>query len=262
MAKRRKGAKKSSASGSRTKRPTEKKRPVSPAPKKAAPKKGGSTQRSRSRAAVKGWETRRRENPLRWGVKAIAKRRKQLKTLEFTTKDIEKGWQELERKALRQDEEARRTGGEHPIISAKLAPLERLEAQIAEMKTMIRTFNSPSPDHWELTAYHMLENFITIKDMGGLEEDTWVIAVGTEVLSKYGDFKDAERAQDFIDSHAIERGRPLLVTGVKTAYQKWYEAKQEARAYSPDWPAWMAMIGSVLGLPMHGHFSVESFVTS
>lgn len=259
MAKKRKGAKKVSASRSRPSngKQAKKPRPVSPVPKKRVrPSKKGSS------AARKGWETRRRENPLRWGVKAIAKRRKQLKTLEFTTKDIEKGWQELERKALRQDEEARRTGGEHPLISAKLAPLERLEAQIAEMKTMIRTFNSPSPDHWELTAYHMLENFITIKDMGGLEEDTWVIAVGTEVLSRYGDFKDAEKAQEFIDSHAIERGRPLLVTGVKTAYQKWYEAKQEARDHSPDWPAWMAMIGSVLGLPMHGTFSVDSFVTS
>jgi hypothetical protein len=168
----------------------------------------------------------------------------------------------IERKALKQRAEAEAAGGTHPLVAAQLAPFERIEAEISKMKTMIRTFNSPVPDHWELTAYNMLENFITLKDMGALDMDVWVVAVGTDVLSKYGDFHSAEDAQDAIDRNDIERGRPLLVTGVKTAHQKWYEAKSEARLYSKDWPAWMAMIGSVLGLPMHGDFSVESFITS
>ena len=264
MAKKRKGAKRgSSASRSKVPQANKPKRrtPVSPAPKKRAPTTD-KVAKSRSSAARKGWETRRRENPLRWGSRALAKKRKQLKTLEFTAADIEREWKSLERKALKQFKESEAAGGEHPEITRKLAPLRRIEGEIAAMKTMIQTFNSPLPDRWELEAYHTLENFITLKDGGALKEDSWVVAVGSEVLSKYGTFATPDAAQEAIERYEIERGRPLLVTGVKAAHQKWYEAKTEARLHSKDWPAWMAMIGSVLGLPMHGDFSVDSFVTS
>jgi hypothetical protein len=270
MAKKRKGAKKTSASRSKPSKAKSPKRrpPVSPTPRKTAPK-GGTTHKSRSRAAVRGWETRRRENPLRWGSKAIAERRGKLgevrkakKTLEFTSADIEREWRSIERKALKQRDEAEAAGGEHPLITAKLAPLRRIRAEMDQMETMITTFNNPLPDRWELEAYHTLENFITLKDGGALKEDSWVVAAGPEVLSKYGTFDTPGAAQETIERLGIENGRPMLVTGVKASYQKWYEAKTEARLHSKDWPAWMAMIGSVLGLPMHGDFSVDSFVTS
>jgi hypothetical protein len=221
MAKRRKGAKKSSASGSRTRESKVKKRPrpVSPVQRKRAPKKG-SVAKKRSSAARKGWETRRRENPLRWGREAIAERRKNSRVVDDSARAIEREWREIEQKALRQKEEAERAGGTHPEIAKKLAIFERIETEIAAMKQNIRTFNSPRPDPWELKAYTLLEKFITLHDFGGSHEE------------------------------------------IVEAHTAWYAAKQEARERSPDWPAWMAMIGSVLGLPMHGPFSVDSFVTS
>ena len=220
MAKRRKGVKKSSASGSRTKRPREK-RPVAPVPKKRAPAKRERSARELTLAARKGWETRRRENPLRWGREAVAKRRENRGKLQSSESAIEREWREIERKALIQKEEAENApGGIHPTIAGKLATLERIEGEIAAMKQNIRTFNSPRPDPWELRAYTLLEKFITLRDFGGTHEE------------------------------------------ITEAHRQWYAAKQDAREKSPDWPAWMAMIGSVLGLPMHGTFSVDSFVTS
>ena len=223
MAKKRKGAKKLSASGSRAKaaKPKKRKAPVSPAPRKTAPKKGRTSKKARSRAAVRGWETRRRDNPLRWASKAIAKKRKALRTLKSSTTAIEREWRSLERKALKQQKEAEAAGGVHPDIAKKLGPIQEAINRMEEMKTMIRTFNSPMPDQWELEAYNYLERFISIRDSG------------------------AATAQQMKEAHA-----------------EWYAAKQVARERSKDWPAWMAMIGSVLGLPMHGTFSVDSFVTS
>lgn len=226
MAKKRKGAKRgSSASRSRPSEPKPKKaRPVAPVPRKRAPAKRervtAPSKSDRSSAARRGWETRRRENPLRWGREAVAKRRKNSRVVEDAHKAIEREWREIERKALRQKRRAEKAGGVHPEIARKLAPLERLEQQIAEMKTNIRTFNSPTPDEWEMRAYVLLEKFITLRDFGGESAD------------------------------------------IKKAHQAWYQAKMIAREKSKDWPAWMAMIGSVLGLPMHGKFSIDSFVTS
>lgn len=234
MAKRRKGAKRgTSASRSKShkakpkppKKPVvgvKKRRPgkpVSPVQRKRAPKRE-KVSKKRARAARKGWETRRRENPLRWGREAIALRRQNSKVVESSTAAIEREWKRLEKKALRQAREAEKAGGIHPTIAAKLAALESVEAQIQKMKDNIRTFNSPSPDQWEIKAYNLLEKFITLRDFGASSED------------------------------------------LKKAHQKWYQAKMIAREKSKDWPAWMAMIGSVLGLPMHGTFSVDSFVTS
>jgi hypothetical protein len=226
MAKKRKGAKEASASRSKPKKAKQssKKRPVkpvSPAPRKTAPKKGRTSKKARSRAAVRGWETRRRDNPLRWASKAIAKKRKALKTLKSSTNAIEREWRSLERKALKQQKEAEAAGGIHPDIAKKLGPIQEAINRMEEMKTMIRTFNSPMPDQWELEAYNYLERFISIRDSG------------------------AATAQQMKEAHA-----------------EWYAAKRVARKRSKDWPAWMAMIGSVLGLPMHGTFSVDSFVTS
>ena len=218
MAKKRKGAKRgSSASRSRVPKAKPKKpaRPVAPVPRKRV-----RTPKEKSSAARRGWETRRRENPLRWGKGAIAERRKNSKVLDVTSTTIEREWREIERKALKQKKEAERAGGVHPTIAGKLAAFERIEEQIAAMKTNIRTFNSPSPDRWELQAYMLLEKFVTLRDFGGSAQE------------------------------------------IKEAHRQWYAAKQEAREKSKDWPAWMAMIGSVLGLPMHGKFSIDSFVTS
>jgi hypothetical protein len=224
VAKRRKGAKKVSASRSKPSKavpPKKRKRkPVSPVPRKRAPAKRGRSAKELSRAARRGWETRRRENPLRWGSKAIAKRREKLQSIVSAERAIEREWKELERKAIRQKREADKAGGVHPSISRKLKTLETIEQQIADMKVNIRRFNSPSPDRWELEAYILLEKFVTLHDMGGDSED------------------------------------------IKKAHRKWYQAKMAAREHSKDWPAWMAMIGSVLGLPMHGKFSIDSFVTS
>jgi hypothetical protein len=219
MAKRRKGAKRgSSASRSKSSKavpPKQKRKPVAPVPRKRAKvsKKGSS-------AARRGWETRRRENPLKWGREAVAKRREKLQSINVTASAIEKEWRSLERKAVRQKREAERAGGVHPTIAGKLSVLEKIESEIADMKANIRRFNSPSPDVWELRAYTLLEKFITLRDFGGSSQE------------------------------------------IKEVYRQWYMAKQEAREKSPDWPAWMAMIGSVLGLPMHGKFSIDSFVTS
>jgi hypothetical protein len=230
MAKKRKGAKRgSSASRSRPSKavlPKKRSKPVAPAPSKSV-----RTFKEKSRAALRGWETRRRENPLRWGSKAIAKKRENLQKLQSSSSTIEREWAEIERKAQAQAAEAALAGGEHPAIAAKLAPLRRIRAEMDKMETMIRTFNSPTPDPWELTAYHMLERFVTLRDHGAVSEDT---------IGPNGE----------------------TIIGLKTAHREWYEAKQLARQYSRDWPAWMAMIGSVLGLPMHGNFSVDSFVTS
>jgi hypothetical protein len=263
MAKRRKGAKKSSASGSRTRESKVKKRPrpVSPVQRKRAPKKGSAAAK-RSSAARRGWETRRRENPLRWGREAIAERRKNSRVVDESVKAIERELREIEQKALKQKDEAERAGGTHPEIAKKLAVFERIETEIAAMKQNIRTFNSPRPDEWALKAYTLLEKFITLRDFGAPHSDTWMIAIGTKIQSHYGEFDTEEAAVESIDRLNLTGARPILIDGVNTAYKNWYAAKQEAKERSPDWPAWMAMIGSVLGLPMHGPFSVDSFVTS
>src|ERR1700680_3177005 len=117
MAKKRKGAKKGSASRSNPSKAKQakKQRQVSPVPKKRV-----RPSKDRSRAARKGWETRRRENPLRWGSKAIAKKRKQLKEVDNSARAIERSWKEIERKALKQRAETEAAGGEHPDITRKL----------------------------------------------------------------------------------------------------------------------------------------------
>lgn len=228
MAKRKKGAKKGKPSASRSKAPKAKPKvpkkrrpgkPVSPVQKKRAPKKGR-VSKKRSSAARKGWETRRRQNPLRWGREAVAKRKKNSRVIESSTAAIEREWKRLEKKAIRQAREAEKAGGIHPAIASKLTALESVEAQIQKMKANIRTFNSPSPDQWEIRAYNLLEKFMMLRDFGGNSEE------------------------------------------IKKAHAEWYKAKMTAREKSKNWPAWMAMIGSVLGLPMHGTFSVDSFVTS
>jgi hypothetical protein len=224
--KKRKGAKReTSASRSKSSRSTPSKkwpRPVSPVPKKRAPATRERTARERSSAARRGWETRRRENPLRWGRKAVVKRRENSRVVEDVHKAIEREWREIERKAIRQAKVAEKAGGIHPEIARKLAPLQKLEQQIAEMKINIQRFNTPSPDIWEMEAYTLLEKFVTM--------------------------------HDFRENFSHEE--------LSEAHQAWYRAKMSARENSPDWPAWMAMIGSVLGLPMHGIFSIDSFVTS
>src|SRR5271166_4829422 len=164
MAKKRKGAKKS-VSASRSKhsgRKVKKPRPVSPTPKKRAPARD-KVAKKRSSAARKGWETRRRENPLRWGRIAIAKKSKKLKVVIGAESAMEREWREIERKAIRQKKEAEAAGGVHPTIAGKLAILEKIEAKISDMKANIRTFNSLSPDKWELKAYSLLEKFITLR---------------------------------------------------------------------------------------------------
>jgi hypothetical protein len=221
VAKKRKGAKKkTSASRSKPSTAPRKRKPVSPVPRKRAPAKRERTAKQRSSAARRGWETRRRENPLRWGREAVAKRQKNSRVVEDIHSKIEREWREIERKAIRQAKRAKRAGGVHPDVARKLKPLERLQQQIDEMKTNIRKFNAPTPDQWEVKAYEALEKFITLRDFGAAE------------------------------------------SGIREAYQEWYKAKMIARELSKDWPAWMAMIGSVLGLPMHGEFSIDSFVTS
>ena len=100
------------------------------------------------------------------GVRALL--RSAAKTPKFSTSppppSSASGERSSAKPSSRRRREAERAGGVHPTIAGKLAAFERIEEQIAAMKSNIRTFNSPSPDRWELQAYMLLEKFVTLRD--------------------------------------------------------------------------------------------------
>jgi hypothetical protein len=103
------------------------------------------SKKDRSRSSKKGWETRRKNNPLKWGKRVIAKK-------QAVTREIKEA-AEIKQFMVNVIE-----------TDIEYIKAEKAFQEVKEKKVKLQTFGTPKPERWMVNLLKAMSQFIEDKD--------------------------------------------------------------------------------------------------